>query len=159
MSDRNERQMYEQYIEEDFTKRDNSYKKLKLLHTERRTQGINEGDLKVELIAIQKLEKNAQNEYLSFLQHQTQEKKHYRMVERNNQSLDTGRKYGAVTPEYGQSPAYLGLLPFETDRKRQLEVIDRKFGFAVPKYLESLAKQIREQQPRPVYRNEQNPEY
>ena len=37
MSDRSERQMYEQYIEEDFTKRDNSYKKLKLLHTERRT--------------------------------------------------------------------------------------------------------------------------
>ena len=47
--DRSERQQYEQHVEDDFTKRENSYKKLRLLHTERRVAGISDGDIKVSL--------------------------------------------------------------------------------------------------------------
>jgi len=150
------RQTYEQHVEDHFARRENSYKKLKLLHTERRMVDLSDGDLKVLELLAQKLERDAQHDYLSYLQNQVEENKKHRLMERNNQSLELGR-YGAVAPECGQSPAYLGLLPFETDRKRQLELIDRKFGFAVPKYLEALAKNIREHEPRGSAKYEQNP--
>ena len=100
------------------------------------------------------MERDAQHDYLSYLQHQTEEKKHHRMAERNNQSLEMN-KYGAVMPENGQSPAFLGLLPFESDRKRQLDVIDRKFGFAVPKYLETLTNTIRQKEQQSIGNNRQ----
>jgi hypothetical protein len=65
------------------------------------------------------------------------------MLEKShNQSPELNRTRD-LSPENAHSPAFLGCLPFSNDRKRQLDVIDKKFGFIVPKYLDIISQKLR----------------
>lgn len=79
------------------------------------------------------MDKDAQHNYLEFLKGQVEEK-HNRLIQERtmNNSVEPAR-IRTDSPELSPSPAYLGVLPYSHDRKRQLEVLDRNFGFSVPR--------------------------